>query len=163
MARGGLKKKLPDINKITDVQQAKWAKFAFRETMREIQRNLSGKVLRRRTGRLKQDVKQQSKIEPTGFFIGVTEIHGKAWEKGFSRRSYVVSPKNKKALKFKIRRTNVFVRGSVTIPAGRFKERSFIRQGVKDSQAKLEKNLQASFEAGLREAFPRDIPIEIRI
>lgn len=138
-----------------------WKVNAFFRLKNEIIENLSGKVLRRRTGTLVRSIGAYSRLLPTGLLVGTQQKYGIAWEEGFTRKAYTVFPKHKKALRFKVGGQVVFAKRA-RIPSKRFKARPFIAPAVRAEIPRSNKELNALVERNLKDAFP-DIKITIKI
>ena len=82
--------KYPNPGPILTAAGVAWSKRSLSIVLREVERNLSGKVLKKRTGRLIRDVKRNSKVTPDGFNIATNLIYGRAWEVGFTRPKYTI-------------------------------------------------------------------------
>lgn len=89
------------------------AKEAISQAMREFsfeafliannaaKRNLTGKVLKVRSGRLRRSLDAIGMpLYGGGFQIGTNVFYGILWEQGWDRKDYILKPKNAKALMF---------------------------------------------------------------
>jgi len=103
---------------------------------------LTGAALRVRTGRLRSSV---TKAPKTGSFrrgnkywveVGTSVWYGAAWEMGFTIPSYVIRPKNKKALRFIKDGKEIFAK-RVVIPARTEKPRKWLEPAIKDEEPRI--------------------------
>lgn len=104
--------------------------------------NVSGKVLKIRSGDLLKDVQEQQQVEgPAAFSIGTSLVYGKAWEQGFSRKAYTVRPRRARALKIPIGADEFIFRLRAEIPAQTFGSKAFLRPAIDSSKEHLKKDL----------------------
>ena len=167
-----------------------WAAESYIRVVGDVKENLRGKVLRIDTGRLINSIDLVSKVAQDGFVVGTNVHYGIAWEKGFTRKAFIVSPKRKKALKIPVGGaqrsligksaftdlarvggthstakgwTEMFLlRKWAKIPAKTFPARPFLRPAITGNLAWMNTNLQDKVGQALKAAFP-DKVIEVKV
>lgn len=122
----------------------------------EVTRNLTGRVLKRRTGRLVNSVPANSKVTEKGFTVGTNVPYGAAWERGIAAHDIVPRPErlavNKRAaLMFKVGGKNIF-RRRVHIPTQA--ARPSFGPAVLATQAQLKTALARNIDTELKACFP---------
>lgn len=97
-----------------------------------VEDNLSGAVLRRRSGRLASSITQQvdGLAASVGFDPAVVP-YGAAQEFGADLRAHLIAVKNARALSFVVAGKRVFAR-HVMFPGAHLPERSFLRSALAD-------------------------------
>ncbi len=115
--------KYPAAGPILQASGNLWSRAAMIIVVREVEKNLSGRVLKARTRRLLRSIKRSSKVNPNGFDIGTDQGHGVAWEKGYTRPEYIIKavpfPQGLRRVKFDRR---FFPARPWLKPAGKTKE-----------------------------------------
>jgi hypothetical protein len=132
----------------------------------EVTRNLSGKVLKRRTARLVGSVPANSRVTDKGFTVGTNVPYGIAWEKGIKARTIVPRPErlaaNKRAaLMFKVG-GKVIYRKSAKIPAQA--PRPWLEPAAQTTLPQLKTALVRNIDTELKACFPsQTFKIEITL
>lgn len=131
---------------------------SFKLVMRDVNKNLSGRMFQRRTGRMFANVQRTSKKLKTGFEVATTSPALIAWMTGAPRRGFFVRPKNARALSFLVDGKRVFSKGHF-IPPWRFTP---IRPAFTDAFERNEKRVvtlsEKLFVKGLTDVF-RGAPV----
>lgn len=155
------------IQKIIDDTVDDWSKDSFLKIMNEIKLNLTGKVLKRDSGNLIAAIEADSTVFGGAMKFIISPVYGQAWEKGFSRKSYLVRPVNAKALAWggtvprpprafkKLKPDQKFFSKGHIIPPGWFKERPFVKPAVRDSEPELLKSLEHKLQNGFDTKVPQ--------
>lgn len=99
-----------------------WTRLGFKIVMKEVTANLTGRMMKRRTGRTLQNVERHSKALKTIIRIKTTSPSLIAWMEGSSRKAFHVAPIRAKALAWRQNGKLVFSRGH-WINAWRFNPR----------------------------------------
>lgn len=146
--------------------ERRWVREAFRLVMGEVEDNLTGKVLKKRSGKLLRNVKRNSKVtaktrDEVGFRLGVSSVYGRAWERGFTRRSVTIR-KHPGAMKFNVGGETVFAK-RVRFRRQRFKSRSFLNRALRDKRVELDLLWRTRIEVAARRIFPKVINININM
>ena len=139
----------PNYKAATQRVTEAWSKEGFRLVMGDVERNLTGRVLHRRSGKLLTNVKSESKLTPDGFTIATTSVYGKAWESGFTRRGYTILPQRGSMLKFMSRSGETIFRPRANVPAQRFDARPFIQPAVMANERALFNSLRDKWYAAM--------------
>jgi len=155
------------IQRIIDDAVNDWAKTAFLIVTNEIKLNLTGKVLKRDSGNLIAAIEADSNVMGGIINIAISPIYGKAWENGFSRKSYFLRPVNAKALAWggsvrkpprafkKLKPNQKFFSKGHIIPAQHFKARPFARPAINDTEPELLRELESSLQRGFDTKVPQ--------
>lgn len=126
-----------------------WASTAFTRVWKDVETNLTGRVLQKRSGKLLTDVRSANHVTKNGFVLGTSLPYGKAWEHGFTRRAYDVFPVKRKALHFFIGRDEIFAK-HVHIPRQYFKAKPFLRPAVNVNKVWMKGELTKGLLAALQ-------------
>ncbi len=123
-----------------------WAARGFILITNAVKDNLTGKVLKTRSGRLRDSIGAVSRIQKNGFTVGTNVSYGIGWEKGFTRpkNTIVIRPTTKKALKFRLRSGQVIVRRRVVQRPKKYAARPFIEPAISRNEQRLVKILGES-------------------
>lgn len=150
------------MGKCLDGAVREWAAEGFITVTNKVKLNLTGKVLKVQSGRLRGSIGAVSRVTKDGFHVGTNVFYGIAWEKGFTRRAFFVRPVRKSALAFTTRSgARAFSKGHM-IPAQSFKARPFILPAIEDSERELRTRLQQIVVAHFNSCFP-DVQIVLRL
>lgn len=124
-------------------------------------RNVSGRVLRRRTGNLARNIYARSGLIRTGAQIrtGTKVFYGAAWETGFHRRAYTVVPKRARALRIPLRDGTVIFRKSATIPAQSFKPKKWLKPAADKVLPEINRIIADEMVAATLECIPRRVGV----
>ncbi len=138
--------KYPNPSPILQAAGFAWSKKALSIVVREVERNLSGKVLNKRTGALLRSIRRNSRATAQGFNVATNLLYGRAWEMGFTRPKYTIP-----AVPFPqgLRR--------VVFERKRFPARRWLRPA---GMSKLPE-LRATFAQTVGKAFKRSFPDQI--
>lgn len=133
----------------------RWANDEFPPVMREVKRNLTGRMLRKRTGRTLRNVEQQSKVirRPRGFRLATTSPSLIAWMTGAHRRGYIVRPKKAKALRFEVGGKTIFAKRAVIPPWQFHPKRPVFEDAVQRRQPRFTKQLEKRVVGATNEIF----------
>jgi phage gpG-like protein len=98
--------------------------------------NLSGRVLKRQTGRLSQSqniamVDEPNRVETSVGFNRQTVPYGAIHEFGGTTKAHLIEAKNAKALRF-VMNGELMFRRKVNHPGSKMPERSFLRSALKE-------------------------------
>jgi hypothetical protein len=146
----------------TDIDQAiaealeEWAPEAYVITLKEVQLNLSGRVLNKRTRRLFDSIPMNSTINSTGFSIGTNVFYGIAWETGFHRKAYAINPKSPDGVLHWIDRItgdHVFAKYCF-IPEQTFAARPWLSSAFEATEEKNGKLMLTKVHAKMNSIFP---------
>jgi hypothetical protein len=144
---------LAPIDQTLKASIKEWAEEGFLGVMNEVNANLHGRVLNRKSGKLQGSVQQVSKPRPDGFQVGFevsnSFFYGLVWEVT-GRRAYTVRPRNKKALHWTQNGQSIFAKFS-HIPAA--DKRPFIEPVIEDHKDKLLQSLSGKVNAALHQSF----------
>ena len=127
---------------------SRWVSWAYTVVTNEIKLNLSGRVLKVDTGRLRSSIDINSRVRPTGFTVGTNVKYGIAWEFGFRVPARTIVPVKRKALKFMIGGRTLF-RKKVEQPTRNVAARPFIRPAVENNLEKINGELQRRLKANM--------------
>ena len=140
-----------------------WANESFLLVLNDVRRNLSGIVLKRRSGRLRDSVPLNSRVYDNGFEIGTNVIYGIAWEFGFHRKAYAINPRkpggvlaweDASSQRAGLRGKRMRFAKYVFIPAQDFAARPWLRPAIDKNMARIEKNLRDKIEPIVDGIFP---------
>jgi len=129
----------------------------FDLAMFEVTRNLSGRMMHRRTGRTLQNVESQSKVLRTGFRLATTKPSLIAWMLGSTRKAYRVEPKRASVLAWTNLSGETFFSKGHIIPAWRFQPvRPVLDDALERRKKSLTKDLGEFITRSLNEVFPNE-------
>ncbi len=144
---------MPATKQAFDARMKLLVDSSFKLVMRDVNKNLSGRMFNRKTGRMFANVQRHSKKLPTGFQAATTSKALIAWMTGAPRKGFFVRPKKARALSFLVDGKRVFSKGHF-IPPWRFTP---IRPAFTDAFSRNEKKVvtlaQKLFIKGLGDVF----------
>lgn len=144
------------------IRKASGAGLLF--ALNELKKNLSGRVLSPKTGRLLKDVPANSRTTDRGFYLATSVLHGIAWELGFRRPAYTVRPVRRKVLRFVSRQGEVVFSAFSKIPAQSFPARPFMDPAVRASIPIFKSKLGQELPIRLEKSFPNQkIKVSVRV
>lgn len=173
----------PNIGVMLRTMLKEWGADAYLKIVADVKRNLSGRVLKRDSGRLINSIDLISKPTDDGCIIGTNVAYGIAWEQGIRRHTISPAPGRPYAatkewgrkirwsgilpagdprarLRFMVAGQEVFAR-SVTIPAQA--PRKFLEPAIEMNRNELERNLANRVMRVLNQAFPdKTITINVK-
>lgn len=143
-----------------------WAEEQFPGVMREVERNLSGRIMRRGTGRTLRNVKQHSKVirRPRGFRLATTSPSLSAWMTGAHRKGYIVRPKRASVLRFVIGGKTVFAKKAVIPPWQFHPKRPVFEDAVQRRQSIFQRALGKRLAGATNQVFEgRRITVKVSV
>lgn len=135
----------------------RWKGESFSRVMKEVEANLTGGMMKTRTGATLRDVKRNSKTDPLGFTLRTKKASLIAWMNGSPRRAFTVVPRNKKVLSWIDKRTGqrVFARVA-NIPAWKFTpKRPVFQDAVDQKRTFMERLLELEMVRAFNQMFPK--------
>ncbi len=131
-----------------------FSKQGLELVVKKVEENLSGRVLKKKSGVTFASVRRNSKIIVDGFEVGVGG-GGAIWEAedGFKRKAYTIIPRKKLALAFDKEGKRVITK-KVTIPAQTFAGRPFLVPAVRASLPSLNLALNVQLKRMYGLTFP---------
>jgi len=176
MSKNVAPKTVAIVQKIIDEAVVEWQKTAFLTIMNEIKMNLTGRVLKRDSGTLIQNVSAMSRIFNNVIEISVTVPYGEAWEKGWARKSYFIKPVKAKALAWggsrpapprankTLKPNQKFFSKGHLIPPRWFKARPFLEPAINSTSDEVLSQLQQQLQTTFDQRVPQwKITIDARI
>jgi len=139
-----------------DAALKEWKGEAFVRVYNDIELNLTGRVLKVDTGRLRSDVGTVSRIEPEGMQFGVRVKYGIAWELGFEVPEQIIRPKYAKALKIPVAGGFIF-RKKAVIPAHKVAARPFILPAIEAHKEFLEDGFLEILDRKVADSLPSGV------
>ncbi len=150
------------VNQGMDRAIRSWSERGLLHVTNEIKENLTGRVLKVRSGRLRDSILPNSRLTAKGgFFVGTNVVYGIAWEKGFTRKGYDIFPRTKKALRWFDKGGTKRFAASVKIPAQTFSPKPFIAPAIATSVIPLQTILREELEMEM--ARIPDLDFEIKM
>lgn len=155
------------IQEIIDNAVDDWSKTGYLTILNAVKLNLTGKVLNRDSGNLIAAIEADSYVSGGIIKVIITPVYGKAWENGFSRKSFFIKPVNAKALAWggsvrkpprafkKLAKDQKFFSKGHIIPPGWFKERPFVKPAINDTEPQLIKLLEQKLQHGFDTRVPQ--------